>query len=259
MPRISSLFLILLLTWPLLAQNSLSSADLYGSIDYNLLLDYQTDYLRKFYFQNVDNVDELVNGKDYIPYYFRSHFPPILYFNRKPQSSLTLNGRRYENLTLEYDTFKDEVVYSDSLKFIDNKVFKISLNKDPVDGFCFYSGSDSLSFRFFSQEEDPNFNLPEGFYEIVYGGRSKLIIKHRSYLLVKDGIDEYIYSPADYIMVNRGYTKITSKRVFLNLFSDKSGEIKKFIRTNRIHIRKADKNELAAVLRYYDSLILSNR
>ena len=113
------------------------------------LLDYQTGYLGKFYYQNVDNVDELVNGKDYIPYYFRSKYKPLLYFDRVHQSSLTLNGRRYDNLMLEYDTFRDELIYWDSLKFIDNRVFKISLNKDPVDGFNFYFGPDSLSIQIF--------------------------------------------------------------------------------------------------------------
>ena len=160
---------------------------------------------------------------------------------------------------LDYDTFKDELIYWDSQKFIDNKVFKISLNKDPVDGFCFYWGSDSLSFRYFSHEKDLSFSLAEGYYEVAYEGKSKFIIKHRSSLLVKEGIDEYIYSQADYIMVNNGYTRIANKRVFLNLFGDKSGEIKKFIRTNKIHIRKAGKNEIAAVLKYYDSMILSDR
>jgi hypothetical protein len=173
------------------------------------------------------------------------------------QASLILKGRRYENLMLDYDTFRDELIYWDSLKFIENKVFKLSLNKDPIDRFIFYFGPDSLSFRYFNTEKDLNFNLAEGFYELVYEGKSKFIIRHRAYLLVKDGIDEYIYSPADYIMVNDGYVKITSKRVFLKLFGDRSDDVKKFIRVNKVHIRKAGKNEIATVLKYYDSLILS--
>jgi hypothetical protein len=259
MPRISFLVVIFLFACPLLAQESLLPADLYGKIDYKALLDHQTGYLNKFYYQNVDNVDELVNGKDYIPYYFRSKFKPLLYFDRVHQSSLTLAGRRYDNLMLEYDTFKDELIYWDSLKFIDNRVFKISLNNDPVDGFSFYFGPDSLSFRYFSIEKDMNFNLPEGYYEVAYEGESKFLIKHRSYLLVKEGLDEYIYSPADFIMVNKEYIKITNKRGFLKLFGEKSDAVKKFMRTNKVHIHKADKHEIATILKYYDSLILSGR
>ena len=259
MPRISALVFIFLFACPLLAQDSLLSADFYRRIDYDVLLDFQTGYLSKFYYQNVDNVDELVNGKDYIPYYFRSRYKPLLFLDRVHQSSLTLSGRRYDNLMLEYDTFKDELIYWDSLKFIDNRVFKISLNKDPVDGFSFYFGPDSLSFRYFSNEKDLNFNLPEGYYEVAYEGKSSFIIKHRSYLLVKEGVDEYIYSPADFIMVNSEYTKISNKRVFLKLFGERSDAVKKFLRTNKVHIRKADKHEIVTVLKYYDSLILSGR
>ena len=258
MPRISSLVFIFLFTYPVVAQKSVSSDDLYSRVDFNSLLNYQTDYLRELYYQNVDNVDELVNGKDYIPYYFKSRYKPILFSDRVHQSSLILKGRRYDNLILDYDTFGDELIYWDSLKFIENKVFKLSMNKYPVDRFAFYFGTDSLFFRYFSKENDLNFNLPGAFYEVVYDGKSKFIIRHRSYLLVKEGIDEYMYSPADYIMVNDGYVKITNKRVFLKLFGDRSDDVKKFIRVNKVRIRKADKNEITAVLRFYDSLILSD-
>jgi hypothetical protein len=104
-----------------------------------------------------------------------------------------------------------------------------------------------------------NFNLPEGYYEVAYEGKSKYIIKHRSLLLVKEGIDEYIYSPADFIMVNNEYTKISNKRGFLKLFGEKSDVVKKFLRTNKVSIRKSDKREIVTVLKYYDSLIFSGR
>ena len=179
--------------------------------------------------------------------------------DRKRKSSLILKGRRYDNLTLEYDTYLEELIYSDSSKFIDYKIFKISLNKDPVDRFIFNLGSDSLIFRHFNPAKDWNFNLPEGFYEEVYDGRSKFIIRHRSYLQDEEGIYEYIYSPEDYIMINNGYTKVKNSKGFLKLFGEKSGEIKKFIRINKVHIRKADKNQIAFVLRFYDSMMSSDK
>jgi hypothetical protein len=259
MPRFCSFLFLLLLTFPVLAQETVSSADLYGTIDYRSILGRQNDYLSKFYFQNVDNVDELVNGKDYIPYYFRSKYKPVLFPGRKHTSFIILKGRKYDNLVLDYDTFLDELVYYDSLKFIDNKVFKISLNKNPIDEFSFNFGSDSLFFRYFNSEKDAAFTLTEGFYEVAYEGKSKVLIRHRSYLMVKEGIDEYMYSPDNYIEVNDVYTKISGKGAFLKLFGERSGEVKKYIHANKVKIHKADKNELASVLRYYDSMNSSNR
>jgi hypothetical protein len=259
MPRIQSLVFALLLTYPVLAQEFSSPGAMYGKADSKEVIGYQSDYMRTFYYQNVDNIDELINGRDYIPYYFKSKLKPLLFPGRKHKSSLILNNRKYDNLMLEYDTFKDELIYSDSLKFIDSKVFKISLNKDLIDGFSFYFGTDSLIFRYFSQERNLNFNLPEGFYETGYDGRSKFIIRHRSYLSVKEGNDEYVYSPFYYIMIDSGYTKIAGKQAFLKLFGDDAGEIKKFMHINKVHIHRAGRNEIAAVLKYYDSLNLSNR
>jgi hypothetical protein len=259
MRRISTLVFISLLTCTLSAQESLSSANLYGRIDYKDVLGYQAEYLNKFYGQNVYKIDELVNGKEYVPYYFRPDFRPLLFIDRRHESSLTIKGRRYDSLDLDYDTFKDELIYSDYTKFIDYKVFSICLNKDLIDGFTFYFGPDSLAFKYFTPERDLNFSLPEGFYEEVYNRKSKFIIKHRSYLEIKDGLEEYSYSPLYFIMINGSYSKITNKRMFLKLFDDKSDEIKKFMRTRRINIEKAGKNEISFVLKYYDSLISSAR
>jgi hypothetical protein len=134
MVRILFLFFILLLTFSLEAQNQITSADKNENKYYRAIIDSQTDYLNKLYFQNVDNVDELVNGIDYVPYYYRSDSKPLLFNGTRYESSLILKGRRYSNLSLEYDTYLDEIVYSDNSKYIESKVFKVALNKDPVDG-----------------------------------------------------------------------------------------------------------------------------
>jgi hypothetical protein len=259
MVRISFLFFILLLTFSLEAQNPITSADINENKYYRAIIDSQTDYLNKLYFQNVDNVDELVNGIDYVPYYYRSDSKPLLFNGTRYESSLILKGRRYSNLLLEYDTYLDEIVYSDNSKYIESKVFKVALNKDPVDGFTFNLGIDSLMFRHFSSERVPDFNLPDGFYEVVYDGECKYIIRHKSYMVEKEGINEYIYSPEDYVLVKNGFLKIKNAKEFFNLFGERSAEVKKFARVNRVHIRQADKYQLSAVLRYYDSLVSSNK
>lgn len=259
MVRILFLFFILLLTFSLEAQNQITSADKNENKYYRAIIDSQTDYLNKLYFQNVDNVDELVNGIDYVPYYYRSDSKPLLFNGTRYESSLILKGRRYSNLSLEYDTYLDEIVYSDNSKYIESKVFKVALNKDPVDGFTFNLGIDSLVFRHFSSERFPDFNLPDGFYEVVYDGKCKYIIRHLSYMVEKEGINEYVYTPEDYVSVKDGFFKIKNAKEFFNLFGERAAEVKKFIRVNRVHIRQADKYQLAAVLRYYDNLVSSNK
>lgn len=259
MLKTSLQILILLFSFPGIAQQSPTITGGYPKDNSRTILDSQRDYLYKLYYQKVGGTDELINGRDYIPYYNRSKLKPLLLAEKKHTASIILNGRRYNDLTLEYDTFLDEVIYSDSNKVINDGLFKIALNKDPVDGFSLYFGQDSLIFRHFKSDDGKNTNLPEGFYEIVYEGASKFVIKHQSLVLIMDGIEEYIYTPADYVMVGDVFTRIKSSKGFVKLFGEKSEEIKKFIHINKVNLRKADKKQIASVLKYYDTLVAAEK
>jgi hypothetical protein len=259
MTRVSLTVLHLLLAYSVYAQNSYNPSIAGYKISGPEIVKRQTDSLYNFYIKSFKSSYGLVNGKEYHIYYFKSIEKPILLYGRKHHSSLILNGRKFDNVWLDYDTYLDELLYSDSLNLIDNKVFKICMNKDPVNGFIFCYPDDTLRFSHMSRDSDPDFNLPEGFYEVVYSGKSNFIIGHRSELIVRDGVAEYIYVPENYIMTQRGYSRIRYQREFLDLFGDRSGEIKKFMKINRIHYRKSGKNQIAAVLRYYDNLNLSER
>ena len=227
--------------------------------DYNFISEYQKGYLNDLYVTKVNISDELINGREYIPYYLKCKVKPLLFDGRKRSGSLLFNGRRYDNLKLEYDIYLDQLIYSDSSKFIDDKLFKIALNKDPVDGFSLYFGSDSMIFRHFRTNVAVKANLPEGFYEVVYDGKSKCIIRHQSFLLEEDGEYEYRYTPSEYVMVGESFSKVHSSRGFIKLFGKDSDVVRKFMRTNKVRFGRADKNEVAAVLRYYDTQVMSNK
>jgi hypothetical protein len=241
------------------AQQLLTFSENNEKINYRAISDCQIGYLFTLYNQKIDNSNELVNGRDYFPYYYRSELKPILFNQNKKSGSLVMNGKKYDNLTLDYDTYLDELIYYDRSKFIANKSLSIALNKEIVEGFNLYFDNDSLIFRYCKSSDNVKFDLPEGFYEVVYDGNSKYIIKHQSEFTVMEGLDEYLYSPAGYVMVGENFSRVRSKKGFVKLFGDKSKEIKKFMRSNRIHIKKEEKNKIASVLKYYDSLILSNQ
>jgi len=210
--------------------------------------------LYEFYYQSVGIVDKLINGKEYIPYYFRSKLKPLLNYGMTRTASIIIGGRIYNDLSLQYDTYLDELIYTDTTRIYKNIVYQIALNKDPIDGFNLYFGTDSLLFRNFSKSREKNFSLEEGFYEVVYNGMSKYIVRHKSAAIEKDGVEEYYYKPAGFVMIKDNYTRIRSTRGFLKLFGGKSEEIKKFMRNNGIKISKAEKNQIARVLHYYDNL-----
>jgi hypothetical protein len=258
-----SKFLLFLLVFSIsiqgIAQKSLTLQGVNERNNYLTILGFQKDYLYKFYYQKVDDADALINGRDYVPYYNRSKSKPLLIDEKKSTGSLTFNGRKYNHLILDYDTYLDELIYSDSSKFINDVMFKIALNKEPVDGFSLFPGNDTLIFRHFRPGGTMKFNLPEGFYEVIYDGETKYIRKHQSLPLEKDGIYEYVYSAYDYILVGDDFSRITTTKSFIKLLGAKSNRVKKFMRINSVHLRKADNKEISIVMKYYDSQIMSEK
>jgi hypothetical protein len=221
------------------------------------LTDRQTNYIKNSYSGKIRAAKELINGKEYEPYYTRSKSKPLIKPDQERSASIITNTRRYNNLTLQYDTFLDEVIYTDTSRITRLRYPQIALNKNIIDGFNLYFSDDSLIFKSFRPPECSERNLTEGFYEVVYKGKSEYIIKHISTIYERDGVKNYKYSPKTYISLTGPFYNIRSRKGLLKLFGDKSGDIKKYLGKSHIRFRQANKNQITSVLKYYDSLVIS--
>ncbi len=246
--------ILLFLSFNLLAQRPVPIYNCCGNNIYANFEKVQLDSLYEFYSLEIDPSYELINGKAYFPYYFRSQLKPILYNDRNHSSSVILKGIKYNNVELEYDTYKDEIIYIDSGRFCIYTPLMVALNKDNIDYFEFYYSEDTLSFRYLCKNSDPSFNLQDGFYEVVSNCGTKYIIKHSSLFDDLVGIDEYTYIQVSYVNIGNGFSAVTTKRRFLKIFGDRSDEVRKYIEQSGIKIRKANKEQIKSVLKYYDSL-----
>ncbi len=202
--------------------------------------------------------NELINGKEYFPYYSRSQKKPVLFADEKSSRSvITVTGRKYDNLSLFYDTYTGEVVYMDTSRLINSNVLQIVLNRNIIDSFSYYLPDDTVIFRYFSNADDTTFNLAEGFYEVAYENKVVCLIKHRSVVYEKNGIDEYYYKPVTYIKAGDGYYNIRTIRQFLRFFGDKEGVLKEIIRKQKVNFRQAEKKQITVLLRKYEQLMFS--
>ena len=214
----------------------------------------QIESLYELYSLNIDPTYELINGTGYFQYYYLSNVKPVLFLDKIHSSSVTLNGRRYNDIDLDLDTYTDDVIYIDSSRICIFSPLRVALNKDNVDGFEFYQDNDTLTFRLFRKKNNPSFNLNDGYYEVVYDGESKYLIKHISYLKRLPGNDEYIYEKENYVNAGNGFSKIGSRKQFVKLFGDYSSDVREFMEESGIKIRNSDKKDIMSVLKYYDSI-----
>ena len=214
----------------------------------------------QLYLDQTDSEIGFVHGKEYYPYYYRSVNSPVLRAEERRTASLTFDGRTYDNIVLQYDTYTDEVIYTYDNLFIDDKIRKVSLNKYDVGSFDLCFSGDTMHFRYFAQANDSLFNLSDGFYEVVRDSKTKCVIRHQSeknIVLNSPGsyaFDDYLYKPVCYINTGDGYQKFTSRKQFTRLFNSSSVQISRFLRSNRIRIKKADKVQISEVLKYYEQL-----
>lgn len=258
---INSIFLILLFmgSLPLSGQNSnlmrTNSLTDYKNTEAASIIARQTKYLKNLYSGKIEVPKELINGKEYEPYYLRSIFKPLLLPGKERTASVLTNSRRYNGLTLQYDTFLDEVIFTDTSKILNLRYPQIALNKDIVDGFNLYFGRDSLIFRNFRTPECSEKNLKEGFYEVVYNKASEYLIKHESSFYQRQGLDNYMYSPKNFISTGGKFNRIKGRKSILVLFGEKSHEVKTYMHSSGIKMRRADKDEIVSILKFYDSLL----
>lgn len=155
-----------------------------------------------------------------------------------------------------YDTYKDLVVYYDPNNLINNSICPIVIDKHLINEFTLQLPSDRLRFKYLEFPDDQKEKLRNGFYEIAYDGYCRYIIKHTSGIVIAEGRNTYKYNTQRYIVNTGIYYRISGRRSLLRALSDKSNELKKYIRTSKIPVRSAGKDQIKNILEYYNSLLL---
>lgn len=224
------------------------SLNIAGQSPESLTVDNQKVFIKKMYSEKVEAPKELINGKEYIPYYRSSIFKPLLFADKERSSVLFAGTRQYKDLSLQYDTYLDEVVFTDTTAMINFVYPQIALNKDIVKGFNLYFPEDSMIFRYIRNEP----GMKEGFYETAYENGSRLWIRHRSSYYEKDGVVNYKYFRENFISTGDKFMMIKNKKDLMKALGG-SKEIKAYIHSSKIRVRKADKKQLTSVLKIFDS------
>ncbi|MCJ7449264.1 MAG: hypothetical protein MUO72_16435 [Bacteroidales bacterium] len=217
-------------------------------------LNQQKNYLRRLYYESVTVPNEMINGKEYLPYFSHSKTTPLLFSGQRLNAILTIKNREFKNIRLQYDTYLDELIYTDTTRMVNFEYPRIALNKDIVDGFNIEFNGDSMLFKYLKFPENTENELENGFYEVAYDGVTRFIIKHKSDKYIRQALNEYDYSPEGYILNGDKFKEIKNNKAFLQMFREWSAEIKEFLKKSKININKAGKYDIIKVLVYIDSM-----
>ncbi len=178
---------------------------------------------------------------------------PILFYNKESRGSIRFFNGELRNIMLEYDTFLDELVYTDSTRYSQYPYCKITLNRDSFICFTLNFGEDTMVFKYLKPEDEKFYNLKEGFYEVVYEGKSRYIVKHQSSVAETNSVKNYYYKPVLYLLTGSSYTRIKSSKKLISLLAAGSPDLTAYITANNINRRSPTKKQIIGLLKYYDS------
>lgn len=215
------------------------------------------EYLTGVYLEKTGPERAFIDGRNYYPYHINARNSPLLRNDEPRSARLTINGRSYDNLDLSYDTYTDDLIYTDDSLIYDNRVRQVALNKHKISRFDLFFRDDTLCFRYLNREADSAFNLAEGYFEVALEGKVTYLIRHRSIAtrvapaFSAGSIWDYVYKPEHYIRTGNDFVRITSRRQFTGLFGEHSHDMNRYLQSRRIKVSRADKEQIIDVLRYF--------
>lgn len=234
------LFTVLLFTIPTSAQSRQED-----SIFYQPALTHTTS----LYFDQVGDQSRLFNGSLY-PGFDLTFQNGNAYFltDKATKGSVVYDNIPYPNLFIFYEDYRQYLVVMDQayqLKLVNERVSSFTL----AGHHFIYMFLDSLDK-----------GLPsEGFYELLYSGKSKLLKyttkKVREILTVSEGLRRYMDETNDYYIWRlNSYVPVNSKRELLKIMYDHKKDIQRFIRKNDLDLKNDKDNALIQVAAYFDKI-----
>ena len=196
--------------------------------------------------------EDVINGSEYELYYPVYGSSPLLPKHRYPNGSIVMEGIKHSPVVLQYDTYKDLLIYFDPRHQINQSVIPVVLNKYLIDEFEVGLPENRMKFRYFEFPDSLKQVTGNGFYEVGYEGKTEYLIRYETILAITDGRYIFKMRPLKFIVNDGIIYKIKGRRSLLIALADKKNLIRKFIKSMKINVRHAGKTDMQRILSYYD-------
>lgn len=217
------------------------------------IVDQQTEELIHFSEYALGKDLRLVNGRVYFQPFMKAYGHPFFKDIHWMSGSVTVNGKTFTGLQLNYDVFKDQLIFLDESPDGSKKI--ILLNKNQVTKFTIENHS------FIKLESREIINISEShYYELLHEAEIRLLKKWNKEF-ESNATQDYPNGKfldtktTRYIMKNKQLFKITNRNALLKVCEGRKEEMKKYCRKNNVNVRKGPDQKLVGFIEYYNSLI----
>jgi hypothetical protein len=198
--------------------------------------------------QDLTDKQLLLNGRIWQNQYSRALNDQFFLTKTFLKGTVTLNGRKFEDLDLKYDIANDELILNIELYPI------ISLNKEMVDSFSLRFENRNYHIINFGSDTS---KVIKGYVNVLYDGPTAMYVKYmkKNQPLAVDGrYDLFNQEHHIYLRKDSELVPVGGKKKLLNLLDDKKKEIRNFLKNTKTKISRKDPDTFIPLLKYYDSL-----
>jgi len=208
----------------------------------------ETSYPVSLYKAATSQSQNLYNGRLYFIYDARMEEHQFFEERKWKKGIVFYEGQRFDSISLMYDIFKDELVIR-------------HLNGDPMllqSEKVSYFWNDGHTFKRFESGKDISPQMRTGFYDLVYNGKTQLLVrrtKQRQEKIVDKRVITYFPEKNFYYIKKDGrYNFVRSKKSVLALFPEHKKQLRKALRDANIAFRPARETAIARMVATYDAL-----
>ena len=196
-------------------------------------------YQISVYDQYIKGQARLYNGTEYHDYLSHNDEHPYFGVDDWSNGSIIYDDESYENVSMFYDLSRDRLITEHMLSGA-----KIELVTDKISQFII------AGHTFVKLHRDESKVIQEGFYELLYSGKTKVYARREKLLHSQASANDIEYSFEEktrlFIFKDGTYHSVKSKGSVLDVYKDRKQELRSALSRNKIKYRS---NREAAIVR----------
>jgi hypothetical protein len=202
------------------------------------------------YFKSLGEQAGIYRGVAYTGFPYRLSNGHQYFETQTPKpGSVYYDGILYKDIPMWYDLVKNQVI----VQFKDG-FSEIKLHNELIDYFSIHDHH----FVHLGKEKIENSTLSEGFYDLVYDGRTQVLVKRSKGTLkeVSGGFFIKILKQKNefYLMKEGIYIPLKNQTSVLSALGNKQKELQEFLKKSNVKFRKDPENAIVRMVRYHDLL-----